>query len=576
MTFKKLFTTLLLLTNLSYYSLAQNLNWVSSFGSSDNDFVTSIVSDAQGNSYVTGNFRKTIQFDSNSGIPPLEYAGVLNSFIAKYDVNGKLIWAKKLGDSSGTYALVSSTSILSDNGSIYVTGEFQDKIDFDLGPAVAELSSYVNGNIFLAKYDTNGSYIWAINFGGGVNPNDNSAPKGLDLAVDENHNVFVTGAFAQTSDFNPGAETHTLINKGKTDAFIAKYDAAGKYIWAKGYGSTGSETGRTIEIQENTLYVGGIFSGIMDADPTSEVREFSSKGQTDFYLSKFDTDGNFTWSNAFGDVDYDYIQSISIDTEKNVFLTGSFRGTIDADPTSDIKVLTSNGNSDILIAKYTPEGTLAWAHNYGSTEYDFGNDIVVNVEGNILVTGSFGSSFDFDKSESNVILTSQGSTDIFIAKFDKLGNLVWADSFGGTSVDGGEAIALNKNNIIVGGRFAGTVQFDSKNTASKVIAKGANDVFAARFTDPTMSPITALPDVLADPTLKVFPNPAGNFVNIITEQNYNDYRLTVTDVYGKFFEPKTYITSNTVKLDLRNFARGIYFITVETKQHRTTKKVVLQ
>lgn len=572
---KKLLLIVLLILAQHKFSYGQELQWVKAFGSPDNEFVQSVTTDAQGNSYIIGTNRETIQFDPVLGIADLEYSGVLNSFIAKYNAEGEIQWAKKLGESSETYALVSGADIIWDNnGYFYVTGEFQDRVDFDLGPSTAVLASYEGGRIFLAKYDADGNYVWAINFGGGISSTDNAYPIGQALEIDAVHNVYITGKFAQTSDFNPGSESEILNNIGKDDIFIAKYDAAGKYIWAKGFGGTGNDKGKVLKVSKNFLYVGGTFEETIDSSPEEESNELRSNGSLDFFLSKYDLEGNHIWSHSFGGIATDYIDGIVVNDSDELFITGSFNGEVSFSTNSVAANLTSNGNSDVFIAKYQSNGDLVWVINFGSGAHDFSKDICINSLGTLIVTGSFGESFDIDPGQGSKQLSSQGYSDIFIAKFDTDGQLLWADGIGGTSVDAGNSVAVDKkDNVYLTGRFAQTVEFAPDKSASSVSAKGANDVFIARFSDSSPS---SLSDEILNRSLSVFPNPATDIVFVTTQNKNNIGAISVTDLYGKVYKPQIKPTSDGYQMGISNLHRGIYFVTIETKSYRATKKIVIK
>ncbi|HRF19893.1 MAG TPA: SBBP repeat-containing protein, partial [Chitinophagaceae bacterium] len=108
----------------------------------------------------------------------------------------------------------------------YIIGEFRASADFDPGAGTVNLTSAGGSDIFFAKYDASGNYVYAKRLGG------TAEDVGFGIAVDGSGNVYVTGYFIGTGDFDPGAGTANLISSGIQDIFFAKYDASGNYVYA--------------------------------------------------------------------------------------------------------------------------------------------------------------------------------------------------------------------------------------------------------------------------------------------------------------------------------------------------------
>ncbi len=193
---------------------------------------------------------------------------------------------------------------------------------------------------------------WAKSMGG-ADPD-----YGLSIALDGSGNVYTTGFFEGTADFDPGAGVFNLTSAGYRDIYISKLDASGNFVWAKAMGGAFDDLGSSIAIDgSGNVYTTGYFSGTVDFDPGAGVFNLTSAGFEDIFISKLDASGNFVWANAMGGADPDYGSSIALDGSGNVYTTGFFEGTADFDPGAGVANLTSAGSSDIFVAKYFQNST---------------------------------------------------------------------------------------------------------------------------------------------------------------------------------------------------------------------------
>ncbi|HYV93475.1 MAG TPA: SBBP repeat-containing protein [Chitinophagales bacterium] len=305
--------------------------------------------------------------------------------------------------------------------------------------------------------------------------------------------VYTTGRFAGTVDFDPGAGVFNLTSPGGYDIFISKLDASGNFIWAKAMGGTGECSGNSIAIDpagNGDVYITGYFYGAVDFNPDSSGNfNLTSAGQYDIFISKLDSSGNFVWAKRIGGTSYDHPNSIALDPagSGDVYTTGSFAGTVDFDPDSSGTFnLTSSGSYDIFISKLNDSGNFIWAKAMGGTGEGFGHFIVLDPAGSedVYTTGSFQGTVDFDPDSSGSFnLTSAGQDDIFISKLDSSGNFVWAKAMGATSYDAGQSIAVDvSGNVYTTGSFAGTVDFDPDSSGNfNLTSAGAFDIFISKF-----------------------------------------------------------------------------------------------
>ncbi|MBU0486812.1 MAG: SBBP repeat-containing protein [Bacteroidetes bacterium] len=486
---------------------AQTYDWAKSMGGSGSDYGTSVTVDASGNVYTTGYFKDTVDFDPGAGTANLISTGDYDIFVSKLDADGNFVWAKNMGGSS--YALSASIA-LDAGGNVYLTGYFKDTVDFDPGVGTYNVISAGDYDIFIAKIDAAGNFVWAKSIIGA------ESDRGMSIALDASSNVYTTGKFEGTADFDPGAGTFNLISAGNDDIFISKLDADGNFVWAKNIGGTNDEQGYGIAVEAGgNIYITGNFKDTVDFDPGTGTHNLNAVGYNDIFISKFDTDGNFVWANNMGGTLWDYGCSIAVDAAGNIYTTGYFRDTVDFDPGAGISNLISAGDYDVFISKSDTSGNFAWAKSMGGTGSDYGRSIIFDAGGNVYTTGYFANTVDFDPGAGTHNVSSAGASDVFISKLDADGNFAWAKNMGGTSIDGCLAIAVDASgNVYSTGYFGGTADFDPP-TATNLVSNGGYDIFVAKYQQ-CFTASSIYPSVC-----DTFTSPSGNY-NWTVSGTYTD------------------------------------------------------
>ncbi|TAL58674.1 MAG: T9SS type A sorting domain-containing protein [Bacteroidetes bacterium] len=333
------------------YDVNGNYLWANGIGSTGYDVGYDIVVDASGNNvYITGSFAGTADFDPGAGTANLTLVGGNSDiFFAKYNFNGNYVWAKGIGSTS---ADAGNAIAVDGSGNVYITGYFYNTADFDPGAGIANLTSAGTGDIFFAKYDSNGGYLWAKGMG---STTISTYDAGKGITVDGNGNVYVTGFFDGTVDFDPSIGTANLFSSGIYDIFFGKYDSNGNYLWAKGIGSTSADAGNAITVGANgNVYITGYFNGTADFDPGAGTSNLTSAGAEDIFFAQYTPSGFFLCAANIGATNTDYGNSMVLDGSGNVYLTGYFQGTADFNPGAGTNNLTSAGGEDVFFAKYSP------------------------------------------------------------------------------------------------------------------------------------------------------------------------------------------------------------------------------
>ena len=260
------------------------------------------------------------------------------------------------------------------------------------------------------------NYAWAKRMGGTSNDSGNG------IAVDGSGNVYTTGSFAGTVDFDPGAGTASLISAGSSDIFVSKLDASGNYVWVKRMGGTLDDHSVSIAVDgSGNVYTTGFFGGTVDFDPSAGTDSLISAGSVDIFVSKLDASGNFVWAKSMGGTLEDLAWGIAVDGPGNVYTTGSFQLTVDFDPGAGTANLVSAGNIDIFVSKLDASGNFVWAKSMGGTGFEEGSAITVDGSGNVYTIGDFVGTVDFDPNAGTASLISAGGDDIFVSKLSARG-----------------------------------------------------------------------------------------------------------------------------------------------------------
>jgi len=324
-------------------------------------------------------------------------------------------------------------------------------------------------------YSQNPFLHFAFNVGGAGGDNGES------VVADHLGNIYTTGYFGGTADFDPGPGVANLTASGTTNIYVAKYTAGGSYQWAFSIpSSAGYGAGNSIFVDAaGNLYVTGTFLGDADFDPGPGVATLTSNGSTDFFVAKYNTAGVYQWAFNIGGVDPDYAYSVAADAAGNVFVTGSFQGAVDFDPGAGTANITSIGIQDAFLAKYNAAGVYQWAFNLGTSfASNRGASVAVDGSSNVYVTGTFYAAVDFDPGPGTAILTAQ-SNDLFLAKYSSSGAYQWAFNVGGATSDVGYDVAIDMSgNVYLSGYFQGPADFDPGPGGAIVIGAGA---FLAKY-----------------------------------------------------------------------------------------------
>ncbi|MCL9770812.1 T9SS type A sorting domain-containing protein [Flavobacterium sp. HXWNR69] len=304
--------------------------------------------DSNGDIYLSGYFNKETFFsDTVSLIPTVGQDNIYDMFIAKWNSNGNLLWAKQIG--SGSIMQRSESMITDSNGNIYLCGNFHETTDFDpstSGTFFMTPHTLGSTDIFVLKLDNDGNFVWAKNMGGSA---PNSAKS---IALDQSNNLTITGYFSGTIDFDPGINNYFLTcppNSGY-NPFLLKLNSNGDFIWAKHL--IGNGYGSSVTINPNgNICITGKFNNTCDFSSGNSTAINSTLGGSDIFIAEYTNSGNFNWVKCIGSNQDDIGNSVVADSFGNYFNIGDFYGNAYINNSLDTLNLTSQGYQDIMFIK---------------------------------------------------------------------------------------------------------------------------------------------------------------------------------------------------------------------------------
>ncbi len=291
------------------------------------------------------------------------------------------------------------------------------------------------------------------------------------IIADASGNIYVSGGFSGTLDFDPSAAVNSLTSAGSVDLFIAKYTPNFTLIWVKRIGGSGWDEGIALSFTNSgNLLLSGRYVGTVDVDPNAGITNVSSVGGADMLFGEYTTSGNLVWCKSIGSTDatgdQDQINAIKTNSSGEIFICGTFDvGTMDADPGAGIASHTnfsSYGAGNIFYAKYTSTGNYIFSKNLSGC-CDAATGLVVDANGDFILTGGFQGGLDFDPDAGYQYLGAAYYGDIWLAKYNgNTGAYMWAKSiYGPNQGDWSNAIASDaQGNIYITGEFSPTTDFD--------------------------------------------------------------------------------------------------------------------
>ncbi|RZJ70780.1 MAG: T9SS type A sorting domain-containing protein [Flavobacterium sp.] len=349
-------------------------------GGDNSEWISTIVLDEAGNIYTTGYFYGTL----NLGGTSFTSYGAYDSFIQKMDSSGNLIWAKRFGGNG--YDGIGGFKLGTD-GSMYIAGIFGDTADFDPGAGSFNITAQGFYDGFVMKLDNTGNFVWAKKIGG----ENIDSFSGLEINPDGN--LILLGSFSSPSlTFNMNGANQTFTNNTNgayNDVIVLEMDPSGNYIWGKSFGGTGDDSALEIIMgADGKFYILGIFNDTVDFNPADPVNTLTSAGLYDVFVMCLTNEGNYEYAHRIGGTGLDQARRMNY-LNGSLYLTGTFKNTVNLNPSGPPLNATSAGADDFFICKFGAGqlGTKDFSRNLGITLHPNPSDGNFTIEGNGIENG---------------------------------------------------------------------------------------------------------------------------------------------------------------------------------------------
>lgn len=415
-------------------SSAQHFDWAKSMGGLGLDVGRAVTTDTEGNVIVVGSFAGNAQIGNTT----VSGDGLMEAFVAKYTSEGNFLWARVI---SGPGEDMARGVVTEEDGSIYVVGHFTDTVTFSISEYdTAAAKSEGGQDIFVAKYSSNGDFIWHLTAGGTED----------DTATDIDRyrwsgKLYVSGGFQGRSKFG----TSSLLSSGLTDAFLMKIDAAGNVYWVKNGGGDEHDVAASVAVGNNeAIYITGDFYDQADFQGVS----LQAMGSSDMFLVKFSEDGTIEWAKTNGGTAVDVATSVGTDLNGNVFVSGYYQGTTIFQNFS----ASALDYNDVFVSKFDENGFCQWLSSAGSWKLDNCLGMAVAWDGSTYLTGFF----EDEMFTQNVSFEGNGY-DIFVLSYFPDGTIRYGRNAGAGSSDFGTATCLGPDqSLYITGYYFFFADFD--------------------------------------------------------------------------------------------------------------------
>ncbi len=512
--------------------------------------------DRNNNCYITGYYVTAgIQIGNLAPTPP---STNYDFILVKYDSIGNPIWYRTA--EGNAFEFGNKIKVDSMNN-ILVLGQFNSyHLKFSNSTVYLSNAGY-NYDLFLAQYSPNGGLAWVKRFGG------IKSEWGKGMTIDRKGNIYLIGHF-DSPDFP--VENYTLTNQGKDDIYLIKLNKYGNTLWVKSIGGSQMERGYDVVTDKNDdVYITGSFDSPQIMVDTAVL---TNSGITNFFVARYDGNGNLKWAKKFGNNQNDECISIAVDDDFNIYMTGWYHSNYIL--FDSIQLNKQDVNSGYIV-QLDSLGKVNWAKSIYGDSTTYGTNVTVDKRGHIYLSGfAYGISYFIDTTQLPTPGANPFYLYLYLAKMTPKGEVVWGLKFGGgLSYDPdktdycSDMVANNKGSLYVVGNFGGD---DSACFGNKKI-QGNNyltnsDIFVAQLID---NPTSAIEWKQANEVL-IAPNPTSSQLRITTQTILQNATITLFNTQGQAMKTVDNISGHSTTISASELPNGMYYLQLIDKDKLLT------
>lgn len=384
---------------------------------------------------------------------------------------------KQTGTSGAS--IMSSSTVMDRAGNYITRGSFNGTVDFDPGPGIFNLTASGLSDAFVQKLDARGNFLWAVRVGG------TGRDRALAVTTDATNNIYILGQFIGTVDMNPGTGVSNLVSSTASveNCFILRLTSAGVFSYAR----------REVPILGTDNMINDQAS--IDLDNSGWLYTCHSYN-TKFYqhISRYSAAaGGLSWQrqikgNAAVNADRINNTAMQVDATGNVYLAGTFEGTVDLNPSATFNGFTASGFRNAFVVKLNNLGNYLWSQRL-SSDYMVGiNAIALDNSNNILLAGNYTGTADFDPGAATVSEisdpTGNWAQSMFLLQLNNSGAYGWVKAYQSQSTMDMTGVGVSSTGaIMVAGTFAGNPDFNPKGFYPALLQSynGSMDIFVSKL-----------------------------------------------------------------------------------------------
>lgn len=520
----------LLLGIFTAFSQDPSIIWQKTIGGSDADFVNAFEATPDGG-YIIGGFSTS----NISGDKTENSNGQIDLWFVKIDNSGNIMWQNTIGGSGDDFLLTIKTT---DDGGYIVGASSDSNISGDKTE-----NSRGGLDYWILKLDASGNIMWQKTYGG-------AQPEFDDRVTQTPDGGYFVGGYSDSGISGDKTEA----SNGQRDYWALKLDSAGNIVWQNGIG------GSLVDRPQAAFLTldGGYMIGGLSTSGISGDRTEPSRGDSDNWIVKLDSDGNVQWDKAYGGSDSDVLRDM-IQTADGGFLIASYsRSNISGEKTEN-----SQGDYDYWILKLDVSGNIVWQNTIGGSGIDYPRDIKQLADGTYMISGYSNSNASGDKTEN-----SNGGYDYWLVRLDASGNILSQNSIGGSADESTPYLLPTAD-----GNFIMACSSDSNISGDKSEnSKGMDDYWVFK----TTPAILGVSKNTFGTSISAFPNPTNGRFTIKLGESLSETNVTINNMLGQVVSSRNYKNTNTLDVEI-NGAAGIYLATVKTNDGKqATIKITKQ